>query len=107
MGRITYPTAAECRKSASVCRRLAKRYAGNWRVNVVDRQGGLSVDVTVQRVGPLQAKIATIDWFGFSRGVVKTTSDVAEEVDAVLEEIENRPLFTILGPPLEETIRNG
>ena len=96
MGRITYPTAAECRKATSVCRRLSKRYAENWRVRVIDRQGGLSVNVVMQKNHALHAKVATVDWFGFDRTVAETTADIVAEVDAILAKIAERPLFTIV-----------
>ena len=99
MGKISAPSAAEVRACSSVCKKLANRYSDNWRVNVRDREGGLTVNVIIRKRHALHAEIASVDWFGFDRrlGSPKEIAEmVAEEVDAVLAKIEARPVFKVV-----------
>ena len=96
MGRVRTATAAEIRKAEAVARRLRKHYAGNWRVSIPQRFGAVTINVIVEKRHALHAKVQTIDWFSLSRGVIGETKALIEEVDAILERVANRPMFTIV-----------
>lgn len=96
MGKVRSATAAEIRKADAIARRLRKHYADNWRVTIPQLQGAVRVNVIVEKRHALHAKVQTIDWFSVKYGVVAETQNLIREVDAILERIAKRPLFTIV-----------
>lgn len=98
MGKVRFATAAQCRKCSAVCKRLSKRYADNRRVNIRDRNGGLTADVLIARRLGGRAEIASVDWFGFGRrdgSVAEVAAQVAVEIDSILARIAALPVLQV------------
>ena len=96
MGKISYPSAAECRKADAIATKLRKHYADNWRVNLPRRFGGLTINIVLEKRHALHAKVKVTDWFTFTGTVAEEVQRLIGEVDAVLAEIANRPLFRVV-----------